>query len=193
MTRSVADAAVLLAAIAGPIRATAPRRGHAARLRARARPQAAAGRPPRRRRSQFGRHPAVDAIAEAAVAKLTAAGAVLIDPVELDFGEGAGEAELEVLLYELRAGLPAWLADSLPTPHLHPRELITWNERHAAAEMPWFAQEFSSRRRAAAGSTTRLPRGARQLPPLSREEASTGSSPNTTSMRSSHRPAGPRG
>jgi amidase len=144
MTRSVSDAALLLAAIAGPdprdratdgaqpadyARALDPRRLRGARLGV--------------VRAQFGSHPGVDEVIEAALATLRAGGAVLIDPVELEVGEGAQEAELEVLLCELKASLPAWLAEFAPhAPISTLADVIAWNERHAAREMPWFGQEL---------------------------------------------------
>jgi amidase len=144
MTRSVADAALLLAAIAGPD----PRDGATAE----AKPADYHGAldPDRLRgarlgvvRAQFGGHPGVDAVIEAALTALRARGAVLIDPVALDVGESVQEAELEVLLYELKAGLPAWLAEFAPhAPISTLTDLIAWNERHAAREMPWFGQEL---------------------------------------------------
>lgn len=144
MTRSVSDAALLLAAIAGPD----PRDGATAD----AQPGDYRGAldPARLRgarlgvvRSQFGRHPGVDAVIEAALVTLRAGGAVLVDPVELDVAEAAQEAELEVLLYELKAALPGWLAEFAPhAPISTLADVIAWNERHAELEMPWFGQEL---------------------------------------------------
>jgi len=144
MTRSVADAALLLAAIAGPD----PRDGATAEAEpADYRNELDAKRLRGARlgvvRSELRRHPGVDAAFEAALAKLRARGAVLIDPVELDLGESAEEAELEVLLYELKADLPAWLAEFAPhAPISTLADVIAWNERHAAEELPWFGQEL---------------------------------------------------
>ena len=144
MTRSVTDAALLLAAIAG----ADPRDG--ATADAKPADYRSALDPERLRgarlgvvRAQFGGHPGVDAVIEAALATLRAGGAVLVDPVVLDVGESVQEAELEVLLYELKAGLPAWLAEFAPhAPISTLADVIAWNERHAAREMPWFGQEL---------------------------------------------------
>jgi amidase len=146
MTRSVADAALLLAAIRG----------------ADSRDGATAGAQPgdygaalggeRLRgarlgvvRSQFGHHPGVDAVIERALATLRSRGAVLVDPVELDT-TAAAQDELAVLLYELKADLPSWLAEFAPhAPVATLADVIAWNECHRAAEMPWFAQELLER------------------------------------------------
>jgi amidase len=143
MARSVADAAALLHAMAGadprdaatanaaPADYTRP--GDAERL---AGPRLGVVR------SQFGRHPGVDAVIEQALATLAARGAVLVDPVSVAEPESLSEAELEVLLYELKAGLPAWLSEFAPdAPVSTLAEVIAWNESHADEEMPWFGQE----------------------------------------------------
>jgi amidase len=143
MTRSVADAALLLAAIAGadprdPATAEADPPDYAAALEGERLRGARLGVV----RSQFGRHPGVDAVIETALATLRAGGAVLVDPVELDTG-AAEEAELAVLLHELKAALPSWLAEFAPhAPVATLAEVIAWNERHRADEMPWFGQEL---------------------------------------------------
>jgi amidase len=54
-----------------------------------------------------------------------------------------GDAEFEVLLFELKAGLRRWLADFAPgAPIASLADLIAWNERHRAQEMAWFGQEY---------------------------------------------------
>jgi amidase len=143
MTRSVADAALLLAALAGPdprdpATAAAVPADYAAALN----PDALRGARLGVVRSQFGRHPGVDERIDAALGILSAGGAVLFEAVELDLG-AAEEAELAVLLHELKAGLPAWLAEFAPhAPVATLAEVIAWNESHAELEMPWFGQEL---------------------------------------------------
>ena len=90
-------------------------------------------------RSLFGRNPDVLAISASALDVLTKNGAELVDPVELP-PEPASNAEMDVLLYELKSDLEAYLlgrGGRLKTL----KDLITFNERHAAREMPWFGQE----------------------------------------------------
>ena len=68
------------------------------------------------------------------------------DPADI---AGAGTfdgAELDVLLYEFKDGLNAYLASlgaSAPVKTL--AELIAWNEKETAREMPWFRQEMFER------------------------------------------------
>ena len=152
ITRSVGDAALLLDAIAG----ADPRDGATADARpadyaAALQPQALRGARLGVVRSQFGRHPGVDAVIEVALDALRGAGAVLIEGVELDLG-AAEEAELSVLLYELKAGLPGWLAEFAPhAPVATLADVIAWNESHSAEEMPWFGQELFEQAQALGG------------------------------------------
>jgi amidase len=144
MTRTVADAALLLDAIAGPD-------GRDAATAQAAPPEAVraldAGALRGARlgvvRGSFGIHPGVDAVIEGALATLAACGATMVDPVELAHDGDYGDAELEVLLHELKAGLPAWLAEFAPHAAVATlADVIEYNRRHAAAEMPWFAQDL---------------------------------------------------
>jgi len=53
-----------------------------------------------------------------------------------------GDAETEVFMYELKAGLNEYLADLGPdAPVRTLQDIIDFNERHAKQEMPWFKQE----------------------------------------------------
>jgi amidase len=66
-----------------------------------------------------------------------------VDPASLPTPPQLGPAETIVLDYEFKAGLNAYLASrgaSVAVKSL--AELIAWNEREAAREMPWFGQEI---------------------------------------------------
>ena len=99
----------------------------------------------------LGFHAAVDQIVETAIEAMGTAGAVVVDPVDLrpsgrPAAAGAltsmGAAETEVLLYEFKAGLNAYLAMRGPDAEVRSlADLIAFNERHAADEMPYFGQE----------------------------------------------------
>ena len=149
MARTVRDAAVLLGVLAGsdprdPATADADRRGLAdytpfldpAGLRG-ARIGVA--------RQFLGFHDGVDRVVEDAVDALRAAGAVVVDPVAL--GDSGADrslraAETDVLLYEFKAGLNAYLARRGPGAEVRSlADLIAFNERNAEAEMPYFGQE----------------------------------------------------
>ncbi|HEU0152780.1 MAG TPA: amidase [Arenimonas sp.] len=91
-------------------------------------------------RQAMGYHPGVDANVEASIAALRAAGAEVVD-VRIDTLGQWGADELEVLLYEFKDGLNAYLAgrDGVPGSL---EALIAWNDAHADEAMPWFGQEL---------------------------------------------------
>jgi amidase len=94
-------------------------------------------------RKFFGYQPDLDALAEAALAVMKQQGAEIIDPVELPSMAEIGDSELEVLLYEFKDGLNRYLADLGPNaPVKSLAEIIEFNRKHAAREMPLFAQEL---------------------------------------------------
>jgi amidase len=81
----------------------------------------------------------VDAIVEQAIATLESLGAEVVDPVEPDT-EGMGEAQVEVLYYEFKADLNAYLERS-GAPIASLADIIAFNEAHAGTVMPFFGQE----------------------------------------------------
>lgn len=143
MTRSVADTALMLDAMVGTDpqdAATAAKRpttgAYAAHLKADGLRGARIGL----LRKSMGFHGAVDARMEQAVAALRAAGAEVID-VELPTAGRWGGAEFTVLLAEFRPALEAYLAETGAPVRTLP-ELIDFNRRNAAQEMPYFGQEL---------------------------------------------------
>jgi amidase len=95
------------------------------------------------RRAMTGYHAATDALFEDALEAIRAAGATVIDPVELPHQGAYGDAEFTILLHEFKAELNAYLAgqgDRVPVRSLE--ELIAFNEREAARSMPFFGQEL---------------------------------------------------
>ncbi|HEU4959452.1 MAG TPA: amidase [Sphingomonas sp.] len=86
--------------------------------------------------------PHLAAAYDAALAVLKAQGAVLVDVAEPKL-KGLGDAEQTVLETELKADLNAYLATtpaSVTTRTL--ADVIAFDDAHAAAEMPYFGQEF---------------------------------------------------
>lgn len=148
MCRSVADAAALLGALAGED----PRDPATAACRGRAHPdytrfldpnglQGARLGVPRTR--FFGYSPEADRVVEDALGGLRRLGAVLVDPADIPRASDYDEEELDVLLYEFKAGLNAYLAD-LPGKG-GPRtlaDLVAFNEEARDREMPFFGQEI---------------------------------------------------
>ena len=96
----------------------------------------------------LGFHAAVDQVVENAIEAMRAAGAVIVDPVDLGprgrpaAATSMGAAETEVLLYEFKTDLNAYLAVRGPDAEVRSLEdLIAFNERNATDEMPYFGQE----------------------------------------------------
>lgn len=142
MARTVADAAALLQAIAAPDPNDPAARGEAGTdYLAGLRPDALAGKRLGVLRQAMGVHPDVDAAMERAIEALRAAGAEVVDPVEIPTWREWRAAEFEVLLYEFKDGLDRYLADSgAPVGSL--AALVEWNRANADRAMPWFAQEL---------------------------------------------------
>ena len=87
-----------------------------------------------------GSNPEVDAIYEASIATLKEQGAEIVDDIEIDT-EGMNDAEFEVLLYEFKADLNAYLAASgAPVQTL--ADVIAFNDANADRVMPIFGQEI---------------------------------------------------
>lgn len=91
----------------------------------------------------FGYSGVTDRLAEEALAVLRAEGAVLLDPADIPHVGEYDDAELEVLLYELKADLNSYLARTGPESTVKTLEdVIHFNERHRDREMPYFGQEL---------------------------------------------------
>lgn len=95
-------------------------------------------------RSSAGFHSEVDALLEQAIADMREAGAEIVDELEWQSPDGFSQAAYDVLLYEFKHDLNAYLA-SLPDATLSAltlADLIEFNREHAEREMPWFGQEI---------------------------------------------------
>ncbi|MCS0612199.1 amidase [Massilia kyonggiensis] len=143
MTRTVADAALLLAAIAGADpddAATGTMQGKPADYAAALRTDGLRGRRIGVARNFFN-NPAVNAVIEAELAILSAQGATLVD-VQVPNVDKYGDTELEVLLSEFRPDLEAYLAVYAPhAPVKTMDDVIAFNDKHAARELRHFGQE----------------------------------------------------
>ncbi len=144
MTRTVSDAAILLTAIAGtdpddPATKAAKPEDYTKYLDRNALKGARIGVP---RKGWFGINRNMDAIAEAALKELARQGAVIVDPVELDSPPELGMAELEVLLYEIKTQLAAYLATRGPDTKVRTiADVIAFNKAHPE-ELAVFGQEL---------------------------------------------------
>jgi amidase len=94
-------------------------------------------------RKYFGFLPAVDKIMEEALEILKKNGAVLIDPVEISTMGKFDDSEMTVLLYELKADMEAYLIHRGSNSTIkNLKDIIDFNDKHAADEMPYFNQEL---------------------------------------------------
>jgi amidase len=146
MCRTVADAAALLGAMTGidpRDHATAPAEGHIAPdytafLDATGLRGARIGV-----RKRAGVNPVIDQLVEVAIRTLREQGAEVVDPADIATWGTLGSAEREVLYYEFKADLNAYLATMPATlKHRTLADLITFNEANADREMPYFGQEI---------------------------------------------------
>jgi len=144
ITRSVADAALLLNALAASDGNDAATQGAPAPVDYLAGLNKDALRGARLgvAREYFTGNPEVDAVIEAAIAQMKALGAEIVDPIDLPKPE-YGDAELAVLLHEFKHDLPLWLARFAPhAPIKNLADLIAYDDAHRSQEMAWFGQEL---------------------------------------------------
>lgn len=94
-------------------------------------------------RNARSKHPGVNALFDAQLAIFRQAGAELIPDIEIPHLDKIGGFEIEVLLTELKAGLDAYLAEfGKGAPVASLADVIAFNEKHRARQMPYFDQEF---------------------------------------------------
>ena len=145
MARTVRDAAIMLTAMnaadpSDPAAAARPESvaDYAANLSA----DALAGKRIGviRSYSGAGDNPYIDRNFDAVVELLRGHGAVIVDPIEIDT-DGMGGAEYTVLLYEFKADLNAYLADTTTTVRTL-ADIIEFNAANAGKVMPFFDQEI---------------------------------------------------
>ncbi len=142
MTRTVADAALLYAAMAGADSEDAATAKSPA-FEATALPSdALKGARLGIARAYLTGFDEADALFEAAVKQLRDLGAEVIDDVGLA-GVTYWDPEMSVLLHEMKAGLPGWLRRFAPTaPVKNLADVIAFNRQQRAREMPFFGQEM---------------------------------------------------
>ncbi len=147
LARTVADAALLLGALAGvdpADPATEESRGrsftdYARFLDAGALRGARIGVA----RNLTGYHEGADRALEAALEAMRRAGAVIVDPANVDTADRYRDSEVEVLLREFKADLNRYLAALGPEVTVHSLEqLIEFNERNCERVMPYFGQDI---------------------------------------------------
>ena len=147
MARTVTDAAILLGCLAGPD----PRDPVTSESAGKSYPDYVPFLDPKGlqgvrlgiARQFFGTHAQADQAMDRALDEMKRLGATLVDPVEFPTHGKFGDSEFEVLLYEFKTDLNAYLSGlgpNVPTRTL--KEIIAFNERNKSTEMPWFGQEI---------------------------------------------------
>jgi amidase len=155
MARCVADAAALLSAMAGPddadpvtVQPGRPVPDYTVFLD----PDALAGARLgiwRDGSAQAG--PATTAVLDAAVARLRARGAEIIDPVQLPDTDKIGEPEYAAMLHEFRHDLDAYLGALGGDHPASLAELITFNDDHRGQVLVHFGQDIFEQAAATSG------------------------------------------
>jgi amidase len=132
MARTVADAAILLGALTGTdyTRSLDQNGLRGARIGV-------------VRDKFFGFNEKVDELMEVALREMQRRGAEIVDPADIPTAGKFDDSEMEVLLYEFKADLNAYLAALRPKAPVHSmQEVIDFNERHRDKEMPYFGQDL---------------------------------------------------
>jgi amidase len=158
MARSVADAALMLAAMAGTDPGDAATAAAADKVADKVADYRAAldkgslrGARIGVARNFFGNNAELDVVIEKALVDLKAQGAVLVETEVPNVGKYEN-TETEVLLHEFKADLAAYLAQYAPdAPVSNMAELIAFNEQHRDQELAYFGQDYLERAEAKGG------------------------------------------
>jgi amidase len=156
LARTVRDAAVLLGSMSGPDAADPASAAVGERFESDyvrfVDPDGLRGARLGIARRFFAENAPLDSFLDQCVAVLKRAGAIVVDPADLPMHGAAAAAEQEVLLYEFKADLNAYLArlpGGFPVRSL--ADLIRFNDVHAAQELRLFDQELLRQSQAKGG------------------------------------------
>ncbi len=146
MARTVRDAAILLGALAG----SDPRDAATADADGKRQkdytqfldPNGLRGARIGVARKYFGFSDSVDDLMNRVLAEMKAAGAVIVDPADLESHGKFDDTELLVLMYELKANLNAYLRSRPDAQVQSLADVIAFNEKHKDKEMPYFGQDL---------------------------------------------------
>jgi amidase len=93
-------------------------------------------------RKSFGFNDKVDAYMTDMIAEMKKLGATMVDPADIPTMGQFGDSEYQVLLYEFKADLNAYLASLGPDAPVHSlKEIIDFNEKNRDKEMAYFGQD----------------------------------------------------
>lgn len=94
-------------------------------------------------RKYFGFNDAVDALMEQSLDVMKKQGAILVDPADIETLGKFDDSEALLFMYELKADLAAYLARLGPgAPMKTLKDVIEFNDRNRAKEMPYFGQDL---------------------------------------------------
>lgn len=97
-------------------------------------------------RKHFGFNERVDKLMTDLLAEMKRLGAVLVDPADIPTTGKFDDSEFEVLLYEFKADLNVYLAGLGPqSPVRSLKDVIAFNEKNRAREMPYFGQDIMTK------------------------------------------------
>jgi amidase len=134
MARTVADAWILFASITEPVLRSTAEFGKDVNIK---------GLRVGVARKHFGFNERVDKLMDECLAELKRLGVVLVDPADIPTSGKFDDSEFEVLLYEFKADLNAYLAGLGPSaPVRSLKDIIDFNEKNRDREMPYFGQDI---------------------------------------------------
>ncbi len=144
MARTVSDAAILLGALSGfDPRDAVTKESLRISLDGYAKLDGLKGARLGIARKYFGFNDHVDKLMSDLIGELKKLGAVIVDPADIPTSGKFDDSELEVLLYELKADLNAYLKGRGPGVRVHSlQDVIEFNEQHRDREMPYFGQDL---------------------------------------------------
>jgi len=94
-------------------------------------------------RKYFGFNDRVDKLMNDLIAEMKKLGAVIVDPADIPTSGKFDDSELEVLLYEFKSDLNAYLAGLGTKTSVHSlKDIIAFNESNREKEMPYFGQDL---------------------------------------------------
>jgi amidase len=147
MARTVTDACILLGALAG----VDPRDGATKQSQGKSSadytkfldPNGMKGSRIGVMRKSFGFNDGVDKLMNEAIETMKRLGAIIVDPADIPTAGKFDDSEFEVLLFEFKADLNAYLASlGSRAPARSLKEIIEFNEKNRDKEMPYFGQEI---------------------------------------------------
>jgi amidase len=100
-------------------------------------------------RKYFGFNDAVDKLLNDHIAEMKRMGAVIVDPADIPTSGKFDDSEFEVLLYEFKTDLNAYLGKLGPSSPVHSlKDVIDFNEKNRDRELTYFGQDIMTKAQA---------------------------------------------